>query len=405
MALLFKTHFKLARTSIKENRTRSFLTCLGIAIGVASIILILSLMGSISNLVKNEVNEIGSDLIVVRPNSTKSSINNIIEELTSSNTFQQSSLSLSDIDTISGLDNVAAVAPISTSVNTLESEKNTFTSVPVLGTTPDFVKIEPLALRYGTFFTDNNKENGVVLGHTLSLALFNTINSTVGKTVSILGEKFMVVGVLDEIEKSINFDNALIMDVHTLDKLLGSTQIQQINIKAANTDSLAVISGSIRDKLKDSKSGDENFSVAYGDEISHPASSLFTIVSGMLALVAAISLIVGGIGVMNIMLVSVAERTHEIGIRKAVGASSRNILMQFLFEALILSIFGGIFGLILGYVFAFLVSIVTPFAPYISWEILALTLLTTLAVGIIFGIYPALKAASKNPIESLKHYR
>ena len=410
MALLFKTHFKLARTSIKENRTRSFLTCLGIAIGVASIILILSLMGSISNLVKNEVSEIGSDLIVVRPNSTKSSINNIIEELTSSNTFQQSSLSLSDIDTISGLDNVAAVAPISTSVNTLESEKNTFTSVPVLGTTPDFVKIEPLALRYGTFFTDNNKENGVVLGHTLSLALFNTINSTVGKTVSILGEKFMVVGVLDEIEKSINFDNvdfdnALIMDVHTLDKLLGSTQIQQINIKAANTDSLAAISGSIRDKLKDSKSGDENFSVAYGDEISHPASSLFTIVSGMLALVATISLIVGGIGVMNIMLVSVAERTHEIGIRKAVGASSRNILMQFLFEALILSIFGGIFGLILGYVFAFLVSIVTPFAPYISWEILALTLLTTLAIGIIFGIYPALKAASKNPIESLKHYR
>lgn len=410
MALLFKTHFKLARTSIKENRTRSFLTCLGIAIGVASIILILSLMGSISNLVKNEVNEIGSDLIVVRPNSTKNSINNIIEELTSSNTFQQSSLSLSDIDTISGLDNVAAVAPISTSVNTLESEKNTFTSVPILGTTPDFVKIEPLALRYGTFFTDNNKENGVVLGHTLSLALFNTINSTVGKTVSILGEKFMVVGVLDEIEKSINFDNvdfdnALIMDVHTLDKLLGSTQIQQINIKATNTDSLAAISDSIRDKLKDSKSGDENFSVAYGDGISHPASSLFTIVSGMLALVATISLVVGGIGVMNIMLVSVAERTHEIGIRKAVGASSRNILMQFLFEALILSIFGGIFGLILGYVFAFLVSIVTPFAPYISWEILALTLLTTLAIGIIFGIYPALKAASKNPIESLKHYR
>ena len=410
MALLFKTHFKLARTSIKENRTRSFLTCLGIAIGVASIILILSLMGSISNLVKNEVNEIGSDLIVVRPNSTKNSINNIIEELTSSNTFQQSSLSLSDIDTISSLDNVAAVAPISTSVNTLESEKNTFTSVPILGTTPDFVKIEPLALRYGTFFTDNNKENGVVLGHTLSLALFNTINSTVGKTVSILGEKFMVVGVLDEIEKSINFDNvdfdnALIMDVHTLDKLLGSTQIQQINIKATNTDSLAAISDSIRDKLKDSKSGDENFSVAYGDGISHPASSLFTIVSGMLALVATISLVVGGIGVMNIMLVSVAERTHEIGIRKAVGASSRNILMQFLFEALILSIFGGIFGLILGYVFAFLVSIVTPFAPYISWEILALTLLTTLAIGIIFGIYPALKAASKNPIESLKHYR
>ena len=410
MALLIRTHFRLAKTSIKENRTRSFLTCLGIAIGVASIILILSLMGSISNLVKNEVSEIGSDLIVVRPNSNKDSVTSIIEELTSSNTFQQSSLSLSDVSTISNLENVSAVAPIATSTNTLESEKNTFSSVQVLGTTPDFVKIEPLALRYGTFFTDNNKENGVVLGHTLSLALFNTINSTVGKTVSILGEKFMVVGVLDEIDKSINFDNidfdnAVIMDINSLDRITGSTQIQQINIKAENTDSLAVISDNIRSELKSSKSGDENFTVAYGDSITHPASSLFTIISGMLTLVAAISLVVGGIGVMNIMLVSVAERTHEIGIRKAVGASSRNILIQFLFEALILSTLGGIFGLILGYILAFLISVITPFAPYISWEILALTLLTTLAVGIIFGIYPALKAASKNPIESLKHYR
>lgn len=410
MALLLKTHFKLAKTSIKENRTRSFLTCLGIAIGVASIILILSLMGSISNLIKSEVSEIGSDLIVVRPSSAKNSLTNIIEELTSANTFQQSSLSLSDVSTISEIENISAVAPIALSTNTIDSEKNNFSSVPILGTTPDFEKIEPLALRYGTFFTDNNKTNGVVLGHTLSLALFNTINSTVGKTITIMGEKFMVVGVLDQIDKSINFDNvdfdnALIMDIGTLDKLIGSTQIQQINIKATNTDSLAAISDNIQTTLKNSKSGDENFTVTYGDDITHPSSSLFVIVSGMLAIVAAISLVVGGIGVMNIMLVSVAERTHEIGIRKAVGASSRNILMQFLFEALILSVLGGIFGLILGYILAFLLSVITPFAPFISWEILAITFLTTLIVGIIFGIYPALKAASKDPIESLKHYR
>ena len=410
MPILLRTHLKLAKTSIKENRTRSFLTCLGIAIGVASIILILSLMGSISNLIKSEANEIGSDLIVVRPSSTRDSITNIVAELTSANTFEQSSLSLSDIKAISSMEDVSAVAPIATATNTVGSEKNTFASVPVLGTTSDFIKIEPLALRYGTFFNDQNKENGVVLGHTLSLALFNTINSTVGKTVTIMDKKFMVIGVLDQIDKSINFDNidfdnALIMDINSLDQISGSTQIQQINIKAANTDSLSTISANIETTLKDSKSGDENFTVAYGDAITHPSSSLFTIVSGMLALVAAISLIVGGIGVMNIMLVSVAERTHEIGIRKAVGASSRNILMQFLFEALILSVLGGIFGLILGYVLAFLLSVITPFAPFISWEILAITLLTTLAVGVIFGIYPALKAASKNPIESLKHYR
>lgn len=410
MALLIRTHYHLAKSAIKENRTRSFLTCLGIAIGVASIILILSLMGSISNLVKEQTKEIGADLIVVRPSSTKDNLTNIVEELTSANSFQKSNLAISDIKAIKEVKHVAAAAPIAVSTNTVSSEKNTFDSVPILGTNADFIKIEPLALRYGSFLTDTEDSKSVVLGHTLSLALFNTINSTVGKNIDIMGEKFMVVGVLDEIENSINFDNvdfdnALIMDINSLDKITGSTQIQQINVKAENTDSLATISDDIKTALENQKQGDKNFTVTYGDDITHPASNLFTIVSGMLAIVAGISLIVGGIGVMNIMLVSVAERTHEIGIRKAVGASSRNILIQFLFEALILSILGGIFGLVLGYIIAFLISVVTPFAPFISWQILAITFLTTLVVGIIFGIYPALKAASKNPIDSLKHYR
>lgn len=410
MAMLLRTHYRLARAAIKENRTRSFLTCLGIAIGVASIILILSLMGSVSNLVKDQTKEIGADLIVVRPSSNKDNITNIVEEFTSANSFQASNLVLKDVEAIKKVEHVTAAAPIALSTNTVASEKNTFDSVPILGTNSDYVKIEPLALRYGSFLTDAEDSKSVVLGHTLSLALFNTINSTVGKNVTIMGEKFMVVGVLDEIDRSINFDNvdydnALIINLNSLDKTIGSTQIQQINVKAENTDSLATVSEDIRKALEEEKQGDKNFTVSYGDQITHPASNLFNIVSGILAIVAAISLVVGGIGVMNIMLVSVAERTHEIGVRKAVGASSKNILMQFLFEALILSILGGIFGLVLGYILAFLLSIVTPFAPYISWEILALTLCTTLVVGILFGIYPALKAASKNPIDSLKHYR
>lgn len=410
MASLLRTNLRLARISIKENRTRSFLTCLGIAIGVASIVLILSLMGGISNLVKNEVNEIGSDLIVVRPNSSKDSVTSVIEELTSSNSFQNSSLNVSDVEAISKIEGVNAVAPIAISRNMINSEKNNLPSTQILGTNLDFIKIEPLAMHYGSFLSENNEEKSVVLGRTLSLALFNTINSTIGKTIEIMGEKFMIVGVLEEVDKSINFDNvdfdnAVIMDIKSLSKITDSVQIQQINIKAANTDVLGQVSNEISDALAKQKLGDRNFTVSYGDQISHPASSLFTIISGMLTLVAAISLVVGGIGVMNIMLVSVAERSHEIGVRKAVGASSRNILMQFLFEALILSILGGLFGLILGYILAFVISTITPFAPYISWSIIALTFLTTLAVGIIFGIYPALKAASKNPIDSLKHYR
>ena len=391
MASLFRTHFRLACTSIKENRTRSFLTCLGIAIGIASIILILSLTGSISNLIDKEVSDVGSDLIVVRPSTTKDSVTTIIEELTSSNSFEKSNLALSDVDSIAEIEDVKAVAPIAVAHGTISNEDNVVASAVILGTTPDFVTIEPIALRYGSFLTDKNKDNTVVIGHMLSLLLFNT-SSPVGRTLKFHDKTFMVIGVIEEMTDTINFDNvdfnnALIMDAKLLEDLMGSLQVQQINVKAANTDSLATVS------------------VVYGDDITHPASAMLSIISGMLAIVAGISLVVGGIGVMNIMLVSVAERTHEIGIRKAVGASFGNILSQFMFEALILSIMGGFLGIILGYILAFLVSIITPFTPYISWQILVTTLCTTIVVGIIFGIYPALKAANKNPIESLKHYR
>ena len=413
MALLFRTHLKLARTAIKENRTRSFLTCLGIAIGVASIILILSLTGSISRLITTEIGEMGADLIVVRPSTKKDTMTSIIEELTSYNSFEKSNLTVNDVSAISRINGVKSVAPIAISTNTVSTDKNTLPSVTIVGTNTNFLNTEPLTLRYGTFLSNDTSVgvgHTVVLGHTLSLALFNTLSSTIGKTITIMGEKFMVIGVLDEVNQSINFDNidydnALIMDISSLDHITGSTQIQQINVKAENTDSLPRIATDIENALVNQKLGDQNFSVAYGDQITHPASSLFVIVSGVLTLVAGISLVVGGIGVMNIMLVSVSERNHEIGVRKAVGATSRAILTQFLLEALILSFFGGVLGLILGYVLAFLISVITPFDPYISWQIVAVTFLTTIVVGVIFGIYPAIKAATKNPIDSLKHYR
>lgn len=409
MALLLKTHLRLARASIRENRTRSFLTCLGIAIGIASIILILSLTGSISNLINSEVSEIGSDLIVVRPSSSKDSITNIVEELTASSSFERSNLSLSDVKLISETEGVKNVAPLAISTNTLKNNENEITSATVLGTTPEFLDIEAFPLRYGAFINDKNKETSCVVGSMLSLLLFNTSNP-VGKTLEFQGKKFIIIGVLEEIEKTINFDNidfnnALIMDINTLESTIGTVQIQQINIKAETTSTLEQTSGTIREKLVENKSGDTNFTVAYGDQITHPSSTLLSIISGMLALVAGISLVVGGIGVMNIMLVSVSERTHEIGIRKAVGASAYNILMQFLLESLILSILGGLLGIVLGYIFAFLISIITPFTPYISLTILLTVFLTAILVGLVFGIYPALKAANKNPIESLKHYR
>jgi ABC-type antimicrobial peptide transport system permease subunit len=408
MSLLL-THIRLARTSIKENRTRSFLTCLGIAVGVASIILILSLTGSITRLVSEETKTLGEELIIVRPSSHKDMVTNILEELTATNAYQKSSLALEDVATIKEIENIEAAAPVAITTATVMSDKNTVESATVLGTNEDFIKIQPMTFRYGSFVTSKFNNNTAVVGHTMSLVLFNTTNP-VGKTLTIFGERFVVVGVISKMEDAINinnvdFDNAVILNADSLAKAAGGVQVQQIDVKATNIDCLEQASADIEKALVEKKSGENNFTVVYGDKIKHPASALFTIVSGMLTMVAGISLIVGGIGVMNIMLVSVAERTHEIGIRKAVGASGRNILVQFLFESLILSVMGGFLGLALGYVLAFFVSIITPFAPYISWQILAMTFGVSVGVGVLFGIYPAIKAATKNPIESLKHYR
>ena len=407
MALLLRTHYELAKTSIRQNRTRSFLTCLGIGIGVASIILILSLMGSISNLISSQVTQMGSDLIVVRPSTNRNTVDSVVDELTSSTQYLKSNLTMKDVALIEKLDNVSSVAPLAVSVNSLKGD-DLVPSATVVGTSPNFLKIQNLSLKSGTFIREDTKTNTAVIGAGLANDLYGT-DEPIGKSLSLLGERFIIIGVLSKVEDPINFNNldldsSLFISAKVLNEIDNSLQIQQINIRATNTDGIEDTVKLIRETLIAAKSGDTNFSVLYGDEITHPAGTLFSIISSILAFVAGISLIVGGIGVMNIMLVSVAERTHEIGVRKAVGASFNNIFLQFLFEALILTLSGGFFGLLLGYTIAFLISLITPFSPYISWEILLVSFLTSFLVGLVFGLYPAIKAARKNPISSLKFW-
>lgn len=409
MALLVRTHYALAKESIRQNKTRSFLTCLGIAVGVASIILILSLAGSINRVISTQVKALGADLVVVRPAKHTDTIGGIVDGLTSSNQYLTSNLTLNDAKAIAALDEVAASAPIAQSVVTLSSEDKRVPSATVVGTTGDLAKIQNLQLKSGTFLSDK-VENAAVVGRNLSLELFGTSQEAVGKTFTLMEHKFIVVGMLEEVEDPINFDNvdfdnAMLISADYLHSLGESFQIQQINVKAKNTDVIPKLMQEMKDMLIAEKAGDMNYQVLSGDDISHPAGGLFEIISGMLTLVAGVSLVVGGIGVMNILLVSVAERTREIGIRKAVGASGVNILIQFLFEALILTLAGGILGMILGYALAFLVSIITPFSPYIDWNIVLVTAGTSLGIGVLFGMYPAIKAAKKDPIESLRYYR
>ena len=409
MALLLNTHFHLAIDSLRRNRGRTFLSALGIAIGVASIVLILSLTGGINNLISTNTDKDNADLILVRPSTGKDTTANIVSELTSNNQFVKSNLTLEDVKTIENIPEVSAVAPIAASINAIKIGDRTIQSTSILATTPDFAKVVPVHIKNGQFLDSSLNKNVAVLGYNIAMQQFGGTES-ITKTFTYNGKSFMVVGVLDEINDPINYtgvdlDESILIDINYASTFESSIQIQQIDVRTATTDAVGKATSQIQKKLTESKNGDQNFSVITSAEDMHPAGSLLSIVSGMLTLVASISLVVGGVGIMNIMLVSVSERTREIGIRKSVGASSSNILLQFLFESVILSISGGILGFVLGYIFAFIISLLTPFAPHISWQILGITGAVSLVVGILLGIYPAIKAACKDPIASLKYYR
>ena len=410
MGLLLRTHLSIALDSLHRNRARTFLSALGIAIGVASIVLIMSLTGGIGSLISASSDKNNANLILVRPSTGKELAENLIDELTANNQYAKSSLTLDDTTSIAKLGNIEAVAPIASNISAVTIGDKSYQSINVVATNADLVKTAKLALKNGQFFEKSGTHNNAaVIGHDLATKLFGTTD-ILARTFQYGDQKFIIIGVLEKTDSPINyngvdFDNSILIDINFANSFESSIQIQQINVRTTTTDSTESVAEEIKTKLTNSKKGDTTFQVLTGSSNFQPAGSLLSIISSMLTLVASISLVVGGVGIMNIMLVSVSERTREIGIRKAVGASSGNILLQFLFESIILSFIGGIMGIALGYATAFAISLITPFAPHISWSILGITCLTSLIVGIIFGVYPAAKAATKDPITSLKVYR
>ena len=224
------------------------------------------------------------------------------------------------------------------------------------------------------------------------------------------GQQFTVIGVMKRSNNPINFNNvdlnrAVIVNFER-GKLFhqGRSQIQQINLLAKDASNLAELTSQAKQKLLSQHLDEEDFSITTGDAITRPSNQLFNAITDVMTAIATISLFVGGIGIMNIMLVGVAERTREIGIRKAVGANQYNITAQFLMESLIISLLGGLFGYILGYVMAFSVSVFLYFTPAFTWQTAATAFAMATVVGVVFGSYPAIKAARKNTIVSLRQY-
>ena len=409
MRFLFLNHIQNARQSLKSNRMRSTLTMLGITIGVASITTILALSGGANNIVSSQVDELGGNIAVIRPGSVSDSPLDDLAKFPSAQHYSASTLTERDVESIEAVSNVSAVAPMMVLTGAVKAESSEPIETSIVSTTPSLGEIAGLEAQDGQFLDPNLNHLTAVIGAQLSVDIFGTEQS-IGKTVTVRGKSFTIIGILKRENNPINFngvdfDKAMIISQDAGRELnQGSLQIQQINVQSDTITNLDQVIIDTNKALLKNHLGEADFAVLSGDQIAQPTNRLFTAIAGTTTAIAAISLIVGGIGIMNIMLVSVAERTREIGIRKALGASNHDIVSQFLIESLALSIGGGISGFILGYLTAFIISTFLPFLPLLSWEIGAAAIVVSAVIGTLFGIYPAIRASRKDPIDALRQY-
>lgn len=408
--LLLRDHFDTARHSLKRTRMRTFLTTIGIAIGVACVTVILSLATGVTSVINKQVDDMGGTVAVVRPGveSSSDSLDRLLNP-TITQRFSTSTLSSEDVKAIKEQHPNLHVAPVMTLMGVMSTPQATVDSGSVMATTPEFIKTTDLPIESGQFIDDDTTGKVAVLGQQLAIDLFGT-NNPIGQTFTFRGQAITVVGILKRLNAPVNYNSVDFDKTAIIRYDLGGdlsknhAQIQQINISAASDETLQKALPSVEKKLAELH-GERDYQVVAGEDISRPASQFFQAVGATMAAIAAVSLVVGGIGIMNIMLVGVAERTREIGIRKSVGASNLMIVVQFLTESLLISLAGGLVGYVLGVVLAFLIGTFIYFAPIYTWEVALIALGISLLVGILFGLYPALRAARKDPIESLRQYR
>lgn len=405
---LFLNHIQNARQSIKANRLRSFLTMLGVTIGVASITTILALSSGATQIIGSQVDSLGGNIAVVRPGAVSDDVVQEVSQFGSQ--FAASTLTDADIAAIEQVDNVEAVAPLMVLRAAVGgSPDSELLNTSIVATTPQLETVSGITVRDGQFLDPDLSNRTAVIGSQLSIDLYGT-GQSIGKTVRIKGVPHTIIGVLERQNDPINynnvdFDKSVLINLDSGRELnQGASHIQQINVQSTSVSDLESVITEVNKTLLRTHLNQVDFSVLSGDDIAQPTSRIFMAVAGVSVAIAAISLIVGGVGIMNIMLVNVVERTREIGIRKALGATNADVIWQFLIEALALSIGGGIAGYLAGYGLAFAVSTFLTFDPVFNWQIAGIAFGVSIVIGTVFGLYPAVRAARKDPIAALRQY-
>jgi putative ABC transport system permease protein len=412
MSVLESIH--IALQGLAANKLRSSLTMLGIVIGVGAVIALLALGQGTQAAVTEEIQGIGSNLIFITPGSEEG--HGPMATRSAADT-----LTLADAEAIAApgiVPGVLAVAPeFNNSTDVIYGSESV--NATITGTTPDYPLVRNSFPETGEFFTEQNNTTMArvaVLGHQTAEELFGG-SDPLGRTIKINRVHFRVIGVMEEKGggPAGNVDDSVFIPITTAQrKLFGgratsgtSWKVSSINASLVSEDYMDAATDEItlllRQQHKIQPGEDDDFSVMSQEDILSMAEQITGILTIFLGAIAAISLLVGGIGIMNIMLVSVTERTREIGIRKAVGAKRRDILMQFLVEAVVLSVIGGLLGVLLGMGIAILVERSGLMTTVISSEAILLATGFSVAVGLFFGIYPSMRAARLHPIEALRY--
>lgn len=365
--MLFSESIRIAVTALLSNKLRSILTMLGIIIGVGAVIVMISIGMGVRQNVTNSIASLGSNMIIVTPGSTN-------QGGVRSAAGSSQKLKLDDADAIKKkIKNIDYVAPtVNSSYQIVNGNMNWNSSV--YGVTPEYLNIRDLTVSSGSFVTqsDLNSRNRVaVIGTTVATNLFDAANP-VGKNIRINNQPYKVIGVLESKGQSsmgTDQDDMVLIPLTTAqERLLGITYIKSINIQVSSADKIDMVQQQIEELLRQRHHlvGDkeDDFTVRNLTSLMETMTSTTTMLTLFLGSIAAISLLVGGIGIMNIMMVSVTERTREIGIRKALGATFRNIMMQFLIESIVIGVIGGLLGIACGISISLIISKFTHLIPY-----------------------------------------
>lgn len=397
--------FEETSIALFANKARSGLTILGIVIGIASVIAMVSIGQGAQGTIRSSIEGLGSNLLTISPGVLQAG-----RGFVSSGRGGAQTLKNVDADALVGINGVQYVSPESQRRFQITSQVGNNTNVTVVGGRESYAPVHNMEVENGNFITsanDRSMSRVAVLGPTTAQDLFGQGADPLGKTIRINKINFKVIGVLKAKGGTgfFNPDDTVIIPLSTMEKILsGSDYLSTIAISVTAKDQMALVKEEATSLLIERHHVSEpDFSIISQEDILGTLSQVTTTFTLFLASIASISLIVGGIGIMNMMLTAVTERTREIGLRKAIGARRKDISLQFLAEAIMLTFAGGVIGIVLGWIIAMGIARVAGIATVVSLQSIFLACSVSGAIGIIFGYYPAQRAAGLNPIDALRY--